>query len=179
MKYFQVIQLVLVYFRTITYLRIFKWFRNVIHMLIAITITSSSFLLIIASFIIAVSVMFVKAKDTNYDYEVNLDQEFSSMQGENEFDFDSFSWISWIIYVVNSILLPIVLINFLIAKMTSKYEELEEQENFTSYIEKAKMIAEIELLYGFRHTKDQQKANPFEDIFSFFVRNSHYDKQSF
>ena len=50
-------------------------------------------------------------------------------------------------FILNSILLPIILINFLIAKMSNKYEELEQHEQFTSYVEKAKLIAEIEYFH--------------------------------
>lgn len=79
LKYFQVIQLMIVYFRAFTYLRIFKWFRNAIHMMIAITITSGSFLIIIASFIIAISVMFVKSNISNDGFSSLLDVEFDSI----------------------------------------------------------------------------------------------------
>lgn len=78
-KYFQVILLGLAYFRAFTYLRIFKYFRNVIHMLIAITITSTSFLLIIASFVIAMAVIFVKANVENDTLGGLLVPEFDSM----------------------------------------------------------------------------------------------------
>lgn len=53
------------YFRAMTYLRIFYFLRNVIHMLIAITLTSTSFLFIILSFVLAFNVMFNKASDSN------------------------------------------------------------------------------------------------------------------
>lgn len=60
------------YFRAMTYLRIFYFFRNVIHMLIDITMTSTSFLLIIFSFVLAFNVMFLKASDRNDDYNSRL-----------------------------------------------------------------------------------------------------------
>lgn len=62
-------------------MRIFKWFRNAIHMMIAITITSGSFLLIIGSFIVAVSIMLVKANSSNHEIESTLDFEFDSIVG--------------------------------------------------------------------------------------------------
>lgn len=48
-------------------------------MLIAITITSSSFLIIIASYMIAISVMYVKAGKENSNYSELVDNEFDSM----------------------------------------------------------------------------------------------------
>ena len=42
---------------------------------------------------------------------------------------------------MGSWVLPIILINFLIAKMSNKYTELEENEEVTSYKEKAELIA--------------------------------------
>ena len=51
------------YFRAMTYLRIFYFFRNVIHMLIDITLTSTSFLMIICSYVLAFNVMFNKASN--------------------------------------------------------------------------------------------------------------------
>lgn len=144
-------------------------------MLIAITVTSSSFLLIIASFVVAMAVIFVKANAENDCWTCLADPEFDSMQGEINFETDDFNWREWLIYVINSILLPIVLLNFLIAKMTSKYEELELQEQFTGYIEKAKMIQEIELFFSYREKNKDDKAYTSKEIFTFLVRNSHHD----
>ena len=48
-------------------------------MLIAVTVTSSSFLIIIASFIFAISVMFVKAKEDNNGYSDLLRIDFESV----------------------------------------------------------------------------------------------------
>ena len=60
--------------------------------------------------------------------------------------------------------------------MTSKYEELELKENFTSYIEKAKMIAEIEYFYIIKNYGKNKLRNYFKsEVFTFFVRNSHKD----
>lgn len=148
-------------------------------MLIAITVTSGSFLLIIGSFVFASSVMFSKASPDNGNITEMIVPEFDSMHGEIDFETSEFNWREWVIFIINSILLPIVLLNFLIAKMTSKYEELEEQELFTGYIEKAKMIGEIELFYTYKERKQKDKAYVSKEIFTFLVRNSHNDVQNF
>lgn len=62
----QIVSLLVIYYRGLTYLRIFKWFRNVIDMLIGVTISTIAILIITALFIIAISVVFVKAHDSNY-----------------------------------------------------------------------------------------------------------------
>lgn len=48
-------------------------------MLIAITITSSSFIIIIASYIVAISVMYVKAGMENSNYTELIDYELDSV----------------------------------------------------------------------------------------------------
>ena len=49
------------FFRSLTYLKIFSKFWNIIHMLINVTLNSLSFLIIIGTFILAITTMFVKS----------------------------------------------------------------------------------------------------------------------
>ena len=72
---------------------------------------------------------------------------FFSIVGELDFETGDFNSLGWILYVLNNIFLPIILINFLIAKMSNKYDDLEELQNVTAYKEKAELIAEMELFY--------------------------------
>lgn len=145
-------------------------------MLIAVTISSLSFVIIIATFIFAISVMFVKGSSNINSFNDFLKIDFFSIQGEIEFEADDFNIVSWAVFLLNSIMLPIILVNFLIAKMSNRYEELELHEAYTSYIEKAKLILEIEYFYMISQIKKIAKGEINNDPgYTFIVRNSQND----
>ena len=73
------------------------------------------------------------------------------MLGEITFETEEFGVLPWIVLVFTCIFLPVILINFLIAKISNKYTELEELEEVTSYREKAELVAEIEYFYLLRN----------------------------
>lgn len=75
---------------------------------------------------------------------------------------------------MHSIFLPVILVNFLIAKMSNKYTELEENEEITSYKEKAELIAEIEYFYLIKNKRNNQKKDDFKK-FAFIVKNTAND----
>ena len=73
LEFLQLLCLLVVYYRSITFLRIIKTFRHVIDMLISVTLSALSLLIIIALFILGMSLMFTKAKSSGNDsYEDNL-----------------------------------------------------------------------------------------------------------
>ena len=72
---------------------------------------------------------------------------------------------------MHSIFLPVILVNFLIAKMSNKYTELEENEEITSYKEKAELIAEIEYFYLIKNKRKKLKKDD-KKKFAFIVRNT-------
>lgn len=73
------------------------------------------------------------------------------MLGEITFETEEFGVLPWIVLVFTCIFLPVILINFLIAKISNKYTELEELEEVTSYREKAELVSEIEYFYLLRN----------------------------
>ncbi len=101
--------------------------------------------------------MFVKAKNTNTGYNTFLEENFFSIHGELTDNTTDYSSLSWIIFISNAVFLSIILVNFLIAKLSNKYTELEEMEEMTSYKEKANLIAEIEYFYKIRNTKRKSR----------------------
>ena len=68
LKFFQIISLFIVYYRALTFLRIFKPFRHVIDMIIGVTKSTISLLCICAIFVFVVTIMFVKASNENDGY---------------------------------------------------------------------------------------------------------------
>lgn len=182
-KYLQVISLVFIYYRAITYLRIFKAFRNVIDMVISVTLSSLSLLMLFALFLFFFSVMFVKSSFENIGFNKFLMINFYSIHGELEGpdgfnalitgDEGEFSVLSWIIFVVMAIFVPLIMVNFLIAKMSNKYTELEEIEEITAYREKAKLIVEIEYFYKIiKFKKNKKKRGKITDGFTFIAKDS-------
>lgn len=176
----QIICLFVIYYRCISFLRIFKTFRNVIDMLLSVTFSALSLIIIIGFFIVGISVMMSKADKENASFPDFLKYNVFLVQGSLNFEKDNFNSLQWILYVVDCVLLPIILVNFLIAKMSNKYEELEKIEEVTSYKEKASLIAEIEYFYlinQMRKIKSHKINREKKQLgFTFLARNTTKDK---
>lgn len=126
-------------------------FRNVIDMLVGVAKGSVSLLLIVALIVVQLSIIFVKTKDDNDSLGTYLMHTINSVLGEITFELEDLGFLSWIVLIFTCIFLPVILINFLIAKISNKYTELEELEEVTSYREKAELVAEIEYFYLLRN----------------------------
>ena len=189
-KYLQVFSLVLVYYRAITYLRIFKAFRNVIDMVISVTVSSLSLLMLFCFFLVFFTVMFMKASDQKIAFGKFILINFYSIHGELEGpdgfngmisgNEDNYTVLSWCIFVVMAIFVPLIMVNFLIAKMSNKYTELEEIEEVTAYREKAKLIVEIEYFYKMTKFKKKKKGKieKIKSGFTFIAKDSSHVHQN-
>lgn len=165
LHYFQVVTLLIVFFRGITYLRLFSYFRHLIDMIIGVTYSSISLIIILCYSIVAFSVMFTIAID-NRPFTTYLRNNLFAVQSaivdynDNEDGF-KLSILGWIVFAIMVIFIPIILVNFLIAKMSNKYSELESYEKVTSYREKAKLILEIEFFYRFKNRGKESRNYTF------------------
>ena len=108
-------------------------FRNVVDMLVGVAKSSVSLLIIVALIVLGTSIIFVKSTDGNDSLHIFLMNTVNSVLGEITFDTSEYGVLSWIVLVFTCIFLPVILINFLIAKISNKYTELEELEEVTSY----------------------------------------------
>lgn len=152
LKYLQVLTLFMVYYRSVTYLRLIKYFRHLIDMIVGVASSTISLLIIIAYTIAAVAVMFTKSI-RGFSFLSYLKDTFYGLNGQLVDYTDEkreVTILGWIVYTIYVFFLPLILINFLIAKMSNKYTELEANEKVTSYREKAKMIMEIEFFFRIR-----------------------------
>ena len=153
LRYFQIATLLLVFFRGATYLRLFSFFRHLIEMIIGVTFNSMSLLFILGYALVAFAVMLAVA-DENYTFNSFLVHNLFSIHGEL-FDYteeeEGITVLGWIIFYIMAVFIPLILVNFLIAKLSNKYEELKRNERVTSYKEKAKLILEIEFFYRFKN----------------------------
>ena len=162
----------MVYYRGISYLRLIKWFRHLIDMIIGVSINSLSLIVIVIYVVLTFTIMFYKSIGVN-SYLTFLKHSWFSIQGElNNYNDAlvqtnvSVSILSWFIYTLMVLFIPLILMNFLIAKMSNKYTELENLEKITSYREKAKLIMEIELFYSYSN-KDR-----YSKYFTFIAKES-------
>lgn len=126
-------------------------FRNVIDMLVGVAKGSVSLLIIVALIVVGLSIIFVKSNMGNDKLGDYLMHTINSVLGEITFELEDLDTLQWIVLVFTCIFLPVILINFLIAKISNKYTELEELEEVTSYREKAELVAEIEYFYLLRN----------------------------
>ena len=126
-------------------------FRNVVDMLVGVAKSSVSLLVIVALIVLETSIIFVKSTNGNHSLDDYLMNTVNSVLGEITFDTSEFGVLPWIVMIFTCIFLPVILINFLIAKISNKYTELEELEEVTSYREKAELVAEIEYFFLLRN----------------------------
>lgn len=168
LKYLQVLTLFMVYYRSVTYLRVIKYFRHIIDMIIGVTGSTISLLIIIGYAIFAFAILFKKSIGSA-SFILYLKENFYNLHGElmdYEEEGRGITTLGWIVFTANVLFVPLILINFMVAKMNNKYTELESKEKVTSYQEKAKMIMEIEFYFRLRNRVKDYK------YFTFIARKA-------
>lgn len=145
LRSFQVLTMLIFYYRTMTYLKSIDYLRHIVAMLIAVTIDILDILLIFVVVIVGFALLFAKSNiDPNLTLADSLIYCFMAVFGQIS-DQYSKTYIDWIINIFLGIFLSLVLVNFLIAKMSNKYSELENSQIAVNYREKARIISEFEI----------------------------------
>jgi WD40 repeat protein len=140
----QVISLLSVAGRGFTFAKVFTQFSVITRMTLAMMTNTYSIFCMLVYFSVCLSVPLSKSKSGNSFVDsilVNYNLIFGNIP-----EFNERQYLETILIVFGSIFLPIFLINFLIAKLSSTYSELEVRQKVLILKEMASSLAELEYL---------------------------------
>jgi hypothetical protein len=152
----QVLSEVMIWYRALSYFRIFKFLRHVPDMIHKLAGSTFDILFIIA-FLVSVSTV-ITSIAAGY---TSLTTTFLGVifVPFNEFpDHSAMSWFEIIVLMAEIYVMSLIIMNYLIANMSNKYAELVERQKMTHYREMAKLLFETEIWYKiFFRSKDTSK----------------------
>ncbi|CAG9316750.1 unnamed protein product [Blepharisma stoltei] len=132
--------------RGLSYFRLFIWTRYMINLLFEVLKDMISFLLILFYSVLSFCFIFI-AIDSSSDHSNFAHYiEFSYLVILNSFDSSTFSSLEWVIFIIASIIEPIILLNVLISIMGNTYERVQEGFEVADNYELTDMILEVENL---------------------------------
>jgi WD40 repeat protein len=146
-KIFQIISIFFVCLRGFTFFNAFPQFSYITKMTISMITNSVSIGLMIIYFSLGFSVMLVKS-NSQYSFLDSLVINYNLVFG-NVPELGDKNYLQIILIILGSILLPIFLINFLIAKLSGTYSTLEDRQKALIYKELAGNILELEKIGQF------------------------------
>lgn len=146
-KIFLLISLVIVTFRGFTFFKVFSEFSHITQMTIAMMQNSLSLTVILFYFSLCFSVMMAKIQDKKSfsdSLRINYDMIFGTI-----IPFDEFDYLFVVVVLIGSLMLPVFLINFLIAKLSGTYTQLENRQKVLAFKEVAITLKELEVIGRF------------------------------
>lgn len=146
-KLLLVISLGAVTLRGFTFFKVFSQYSHITQMIIGMMQHSVSILFLIAYFCICLAVQISTVQEKK-PFAENLRTIYDLIFGGVP-DFDDSHYLFIILIVTGSILVPIFMINFLIAKLSGTYSELENRQKVLSFKEMAESVHECEILGRF------------------------------
>ena len=172
LSYVQMVSTSVVYFRGFLYLEVFDSFRHLINMIIGVTNSIFTTLFVFAYILLAFTVLFTKSLG-NYSFIESLKINFNSIFGNLPEDGDDFvlDFSVWVLVISIGIITTLILSNFLIAVMSSRYAELELEQTIISLKGKADMVEEIEVFLRAFEKYKKSKNRKFGEIGNFLSRN--------
>ena len=141
--------LMVLYYRSFSYLRIIDSFTTLIGMINTIIIKLIVFFLILIYFFVASSLLIMKLnpKENTFSSLGNayVWTFFGGIGGE---DFESFD-LAAIPIIFGTIMVTVILLNILIAFLSNLFSRLEDKQKADNYKEKASMILDLEVIIHF------------------------------
>lgn len=130
----------LVWFRIISYLRIFKATRALIRLVVEVLKDIRAFALVLCLALMAFSVSFSILTFDNYNFEYQRETFLTKIKHMyllmyGDFNVDEYDEASagkksaslWLLFVLSSIFMPLIMLNMLIAIMSDTYEKVVTQ----------------------------------------------------
>ena len=143
---FEVITLIIIFLKGMLFLKVFSKFRHLVNMIFKIFKGSLAPIFLMGYVIVALSIAFGRASDSNdllfmKNFKINLALVFGELPDDDN------NLLQWFLIIFVLIFAAIVMINFLIAKLTNEFSELEKTQKVFFYQDMAKMEYEFELIY--------------------------------
>lgn len=169
------------FYRSLTFLKAIGYLRHIIAMLMAITVDIVDILIVIAIVILFFATLMAKS-NKNIKWATHLYYTFFSFYGQIEYTQDVLKgYLDTTLMVVLCFILPLIMFNFLIARMSNKYSYLENQQKALHYKSKAKIITEFEnIIHKFR-TRKQIKSSELNSHRRFMflaINNDEFDTKN-
>ena len=144
----EVLTLILIFLRGMLFLKVFSKFRHLVRMIFKIFRGSLIPIFLMGYVILGLSIAYGRASgDKNKSLKENLKINVSLIFGEIP-DIESMNnFLQGLLIFFALIFTAIVMINFLIAKLTNEFSELEKKQKVLFYQEMAQMEYEFELIY--------------------------------
>lgn len=154
--YLQIVVELIVFYRALSYFRIFKYVRHISDVLFKLSVSVLDILVITGFLVMVFTVLssiaggFKGFQDT---FMTVIFVAFSYFP-----DRTTMSNVEVWVLMLEIYVLTLILMNYLIAQMSNKYEELQERQKVTHHREMAKLLFEFEILYKtFFQKKDEKK----------------------
>ena len=141
--FFFVICLIFAYLRTLLAFKIFPIFRSLIAMLWAVTINVIDIILLYAIIIIMFATVY-NISEAEGKYSENLEKVFSAILGDLKNENVKFA-DTWILQVLIGIIVTLIMANFMIARISNTYSDLEKSQRAVNYRQMANTLWEIEI----------------------------------
>ena len=141
--------LIVLYYRSFSYLRVFESFTTLVGMINTIIQKLAVFFVILVYFCVSCSFLVLKLS-LNRDPLKSLSEAYvwTFFGGIGASDFESFD-LAAIPIVFGTIMVTVVLLNVLIAYLSNLFSRLEDQQKSDNYREKASMVLDLEVVLHF------------------------------
>ena len=145
--YLKLFALIISFSKGFLVLQVFDSFRHLINMIISITKSITTTIILFFYFVIGFAFLLTQSK-RKYRLLDLIKTSFLSVFGNliEENEEDPFDLSVWLIIAAVGIMITLILSNFLIAIMSSKYAELELKQQAISLQGQADMIQELEIV---------------------------------
>jgi hypothetical protein len=162
--------------RGFTYFNVFPQFSYITKMTLGMITNSLSIALMIIYFALVFSVMMEKS-NSEAIYKDCLEINYNLIFG-NLPDFSDKNYFQLILIVFGSAILPIFLINFLIAKLSGTYSTLENRQKSLIYKEIAETLMELEAIIRFLRLVFKIKVNLVPSYAFFAIDQKTLDSEN-
>jgi WD40 repeat protein len=141
----QILIELMIFYRALSYLRIFKKLRHIADVLHKLVISTFDLIVVTSFLIVMFTVISSIANGFRDIYGTFLEIVFVPFTYFP--DTSIMSPLEIVVLLAEIYILTLILMNYLIAQMSNKYEELQEHQKLTHYREMAKLLFESEIWY--------------------------------
>lgn len=142
---FQVITMLIYYYRLTTYMKAFDTLNPIITMIYAVAYDIWDILLVFIISVFVFTILHLKANSGSFGYL--LATNYVSFYGElpTSLVTDN-NYVKWIVVIASTFFITLVMANFIIARMNNNYSRMEERQIEVTLKEKARLLLEFETL---------------------------------
>ena len=148
-----------------THLRIFDGTRYLIIMILQVFNDIFSFLVIYVFFVFAYAIIWLKASQLN-QIEMNYMEslEVSVNLAFGDWDTEGYTKNQWVVFLIGSVTLTLIMLNFLIAIISKTYEDVNEDKELNDLRAKNDIIIDFDQFLNRKSDKHSKNSGEFFSI---------------